>query len=172
MKVKKTHPLRFKVGDWVSFLYPVDPVFAQVIEDHGPLGTNGRHMYRIRLDLAYTEPDMFDIPEEELEAVPLPDKATIMQFLKEGGLIAILQSNLIRGANPPQAWLSYTRTGSLTHTLSQQRGVLGGAAVPYFALLEDKVYTGKQEHVLDFLASFGLKRDEAKEVIEAVGTAP
>ncbi|MBI1915830.1 MAG: hypothetical protein HYS12_14015 [Planctomycetes bacterium] len=172
MKVKKTHRPRFKVGDWVSFPFAVETVFAQIIEDRGPLGFKGRPMYRIRLDLTWAEPDMFEMPEDELEAVPPPGKAAIMKFLKEGGLVALLQANLIRGENQPRAWLSYTRTGGLTHTLSRQRGVLGGAAVPYFALIEDKVYTPKLDQVLDFLASFGLNRDEAKEVVEVVGTAP
>jgi len=56
--------------------------------------------------------------------------------------------------------------------LSPQRGVLGGAKVPYFALHETKVFAGKEEQVIDFLASFGLTRHEAEEVIAAVGTAP
>src|SRR5258707_8660420 len=151
MKVKKTQRPRFKVGDWVSFPYAVETVFAQIIAEDGLLGFKGRHMYRVRLDLTWAEPDIFEIPEDELNAVPPPDKVAIMKFLKEGGLVAILESNLIRGENQPKVWLSFTRRGDLTHTLSAQRGVVGGAAVPYFAVIEDKVYTAKQEQVLNFL---------------------
>jgi len=108
MKGKKAQLARFKIGDWVSFPYPVEPVVAQIIEDRGPPGVRGRHYYRIRLDLTWAEPDMFDLPEEDLEAVPRPDNATIMKYLKEGGLTALLQTNLIRGQDDPKAWLSYT----------------------------------------------------------------
>jgi hypothetical protein len=172
MKTKKPSKPRFKVGDWVSFLFAIQKVVAQVIEDCGPLGYKGRHLYRIRLDRTWTEPDLFELPEDDLEGVPRPDKATILRFLKEGGLVAILQANLCKGKEPPRAWLSYTPEGDLTPTFLAYRGVLGGAAVPYFALIEDKVYAAKQEQVLDFLASLGLDRKEAKEVIAAVGTAP
>ena len=44
--------------------------------------------------------------------------------------------------------------------------------VPFFALHEDKVFTGKENEVVGFLASFGLGRAEGKEVVAAVGTAP
>ena len=100
MKVKKSHRARFRVGDWVTFLFGVGKVVAQIIEDRGPPGTSGRHFYRIRLDLTWAEPDMFDLPEEDMEAVPRPDKAMIVKYLKEGGLVALLQANLIREGRP------------------------------------------------------------------------
>jgi hypothetical protein len=58
------------------------------------------------------------------------------------------------------------------HTFAADRGLVGGAAVPFFALLEDKVFTAKRQQVIDFLASFGLTRAEAEDVVRAVGTAP
>ncbi|SRR6266498_4783091 len=172
MRTRKTSKPRFKVGDWVSFPFVIGKVVAQILEDRGPLGCKGRRIYRLRLDREATEPDLFEMPEDDLEPVPLPDKATVLKYLKEGGLVAMLQSNLCNGQDQPRAWLSYTPEGALTHTLIAYRGVLGGAPVPYFALIEDKLYKAKQEQVLDFLASFALNRDEAKEVIEAVGTVP
>lgn len=172
MKVKKAQPARFQVGDWVSFPYPVEPVVAQILADSGPLGIGGRHLYRIRLDLTWAEPDMFEVAEDELKRVPLPDKVALLKYFKEGGLVAMLQTNLIRADKDPQVWLSYTREGHLTHTLLRYRGVLGGVTVPYFALHETRVFAGKQEQVIDFLAGFGLTRHEAEEVIAAVGTAP
>jgi hypothetical protein len=44
--------------------------------------------------------------------------------------------------------------------------------VPFFALHEAKVFTGKVEEVVGFLESFGLSRAEAEEIVGAVGTAP
>jgi len=172
MRATKTETARFKVGDWVTFQYGVGRVFAQIIEDRGPLGFKGRRVYRIRLDREDIEPDLFEVSESSLDAAPVPSKAAILKYLKEGGLVAILQSNLTGGKNQPRAWLTYTRQGDLTHTFLGERGLLGGATVPFFALHEYKVFVGKEEQVIDFLASFGLTRHEAEEVIAAVGTAP
>jgi len=41
------------------------------------------------------------------------------------------------------------------HTFDAQRGVIGGSAVPFFALHEDRVFAGKKGQVIEFLASFG-----------------
>jgi hypothetical protein len=98
--------------------------------------------------------------------------AALRSYLKEGGLVKILQSNLCGGQDQPQAWLSFTSRGEVTHTFSAQRGILGGATVPHSALHEDKVLTGKKVEVASFLASFGLSKNEVEEIIAAVGTAP
>ena len=45
-KVKEPAP-RFRVGDWVSLLYGLRKVRAQIIEDRGPLGVGGRRIYRL-----------------------------------------------------------------------------------------------------------------------------
>jgi hypothetical protein len=58
----------FRVGDWVTFRYGAGDVTAQVIEDRGPLGVNGRRLYRVRLTRDFAEPDSFELPEEELAA--------------------------------------------------------------------------------------------------------
>src|SRR4051794_28489870 len=107
---------RFKVGDWVTFPYGVQRGVAQIIEDRGPLDFEGRHIYRVRLDREDIEPDLFEVSESSLDATPVPSKAAILKYLKEGGLVAILQSNLGGGKNQPRAWLTYTRQGDLTHT--------------------------------------------------------
>lgn len=172
MSTTKKASGRFKVGDWVSFPYGARTVTAQVIEERGPIGVNRRRLYRIRLDRESTEPDAFEMPEDELENVPPPFPAAIMNYMKEGGLVDILRSNLGGGRNQPRAWLTYTPRGEVTHTLEAGRGVIGGSVVPFFALHEDKVFAGKENEVVAFLASFGLNRAEAKEVVSAVGTAP
>jgi hypothetical protein len=163
---------RFKVGEWVAFPYGTRNLIAQVVEARGPLGVKGRHLYRIRVAREFGEPDSFEMPEDELEPASLPDKAAIIKYMKEGGLLAMLRANLSGGRDQPKAWLTYTPRGEVAHTFSAERGVVGGATIPFFALHEGRVFTGKVEEIIAFLASFGLNRAEAQEVIEVIGTAP
>jgi hypothetical protein len=172
MSTTKQRKARFKVGDWVTFVFGPQRVFAQIVESRGILGVKPRPFYRIRLDRDSTEPDSFELPEEELEQAALPTKAAVSRYLKEGGLVAILRSNLGDGVDHPRVWLSYSPSGAVTHTFIAERGVVGGAKVPYFALHERKVFTGKQDEVIAFLLTFGLTRGEAEEIVAAVGTAP
>jgi len=172
MSTIKNQRARFKVGDWVAFLYGTRNLFAQIIEARGPLGINRRHLYGIRVAGETDEPDCFEVPEDALTAVTSPDKAAIIKYLKEGGLVAMLRSNLGERGVQPKVWLTYARRGEVTHTFLPERGVVGGAAVPYFALHEDKVFTGKEGMVIDYLTRFGLDPTEAQEIVAAVGTAP
>ena len=68
---RKSTP-RFRVGDWVSFLYGVRRVTAQIIEDRGGVGMKGRQMYRIRMDRDVNDTIEFEIPEVELEPATAP----------------------------------------------------------------------------------------------------
>jgi len=147
-------------------------MMAQVIEDRGRLGVNGRRLYRIQLDMGTEEPFAFEVPEVDLEPAGVPDKAVILRYLKGGGLVHILRSNLGDEQDKPRAWLSFTLSGDVTHTLEAWRGVIGGEVVPYFALHERKVFAGKREQVVKFLTSFGLTRAEAEDVVRTVGTGP
>ncbi|HEY7424048.1 MAG TPA: hypothetical protein VH682_07415 [Gemmataceae bacterium] len=167
---KKSGP--FRLGDWVSFLYGVESAIAQVIELRGPLGFKGRHVYRLRFAGDSDDTNAFELSEDSLEAAPLPDKEAIVNYLKEGGLVAILFGNLEKKREQPKAWLTYKRRGGVTHTFLAERGVVGGAPIPYFALHEEKVYTGKKEEVAAFLTTFGISRTEAEAILAAVGTAP
>ncbi len=72
-KSRKQGP-QFHVGDWVSLLYGTRRVFAQVIEDRGPLGVNGRRLYRIRLDQDQDEAGTFEVREEYLAAAAKQEK--------------------------------------------------------------------------------------------------
>jgi len=163
---------RFRVGDWVSFRYGTRSVVAQVIETRGPLGVNQRPLYRIQLARDSSDPDSFEMPEDELDAAVPPDREAVLNYLKDGGLVAILRGNLAGGRNPPRVWLTYTQRGEVTHTFTPERGVLGGETVPFFALQEDRVFSAKKDEVVGFLTSFGLTRDDAEAVVTAVGTAP
>src|SRR5262245_48931363 len=94
MRTTRTKNGKFRVGDWVTFPYGLGQVVAQIIEDRGPLGFNRRQLYRVRLDMDSTEPHEFELPEDEMDVVPLPDKTAVLDYLKRGGLVAILRSNL------------------------------------------------------------------------------
>jgi hypothetical protein len=171
MSTIKKGPNRFKVWDWVSFRYGAENLIAQVIEARGPLGMNRRRLYRVRVARDIGDPDSFELPEDELEAASIPDREAVIEYMKRGGLVAILRSNLSGGKNQPNVWLTYTPRGSVTHTFIPERGVLGGATVPFSALHEGKVFAGKEEEVADFLTDFGLNRADAKLVLAAVGLA-
>ena len=47
---KKETP-RFHIGDWVKFDYGPKKVTARIVEDRGPLGIQGRRLYRVQLDV-------------------------------------------------------------------------------------------------------------------------
>ena len=68
---------KFKVGDWVSFLYGARRVLAQIIEDRGPIGVNRRRLYRVQMNLDPSEIATSEIPEDHLEAAPPPDKTKV-----------------------------------------------------------------------------------------------
>ena len=77
-KAKKSPP-RFHVGDWVSFLAGVRQATGQVVEDRGPIGVQGRRLYRIRWELAPDVVNVFEHPEEYLEAAAAPNQAKATQ---------------------------------------------------------------------------------------------
>ena len=65
-------PPRYRVGDWVS--YESSPTRARVliIEDHGPLGRDGEHIYRIRRVLDWGEVKETSLSESHLEPADPP----------------------------------------------------------------------------------------------------
>lgn len=172
MSVAQKQAPRFRVGDWVSFNYGTRPAWAQVIEDRGALGVNRRRLYRVRVDRPEDEPLAFEMPEDDLEAATALDREAVIDYLKQGGLLSILRSNLGGGPDQPRAWLTWDGRGHVIHTFEPDRGIVGGATVPFFALLEQKVFVPKVDQVVDLLTSFRLTRDEAVQVIRSVGTAP
>jgi hypothetical protein len=162
---------RFKVGDWVSFQYGPRQVWAQVIEDRGCLGVNRRRLYRIRVGEESEESRAFEMPEDDLRPAR-PQRAAVMDYLKNGGLLEILRANLGGGRSQPRVWLTFDSHGKLTHTFDAARGLIGGAVVPFFALHGNAVFKPKAEEVVSFLGDFGLSHDDAREVMNFVGTGP
>jgi hypothetical protein len=74
MKKVKERPARFHVGDWVSFEYGPRRVVAQIVEDHGPIGVNGRRLYDVRLKVSPEAIFTFAMPEGYLEPAVATDK--------------------------------------------------------------------------------------------------
>ena len=171
MGTAQRHAPRFRVGDWVSFIYGARQVWAQITEDRGQLGVNRRRLYGIRFGDEPGETVTSEMPEEDLTPVEL-DRDEVIEYLKKGGLIAILRSNLGGGKDQPQAWLAFDPHGRLTHTYNEERGLLGGGVVPFFALQGNQVFTPKVSEVTAFLSTFGLTHAEAEDVVRSVGTIP
>ena len=162
---------RFKVGDWASFRYGSRQVWAQIIEDRGPIGVNRRRLYRVRIGDEQTEEVTFEVPDDELAPVE-QDRAKMIEYLKNGGLISILRSNLGGGCDQPKVWLSFNAHGNLSHTFIAGRGFVGGKTVPFFALQGNQIFAPKSDEVIAFLSDLGLTHAEAKDVVQLVGSYP
>jgi hypothetical protein len=171
--VQTTKPRpKFRVGDFVRFPYGAYTINAQIVENRGPLGYKGRQLYRVRFQFGEEEKSHIEVTEDEMEPVPLPDRGALLQYLKAGGLVEILRTNLGDRKVSPRVWLTFPSIGTLSFTTDAERGFIGGKQVPYFALFEDKIYIGKQDQVAKFLRSFGLSAAEAVDVIRSIGTGP
>jgi len=71
-RVKEIKP-RFRVGDWVSFLFGTSRATAQIVEDRGPIGVNGRRLYEVKWVIGADAVWKFPMPEEDLELAKPPD---------------------------------------------------------------------------------------------------
>jgi len=64
----KSREPRFKEGDRVAVPLGARMVDGEVIEDRGPIGVNGRRLFRVRLAQDGDESDReFEVPEEDLQ---------------------------------------------------------------------------------------------------------
>jgi hypothetical protein len=61
---------RFQRGDWVAFTAGFRRVLAQVVEDRGPVGTQGRRIYQVRIDRSEDGDNAIEVPEADLETPP------------------------------------------------------------------------------------------------------
>src|SRR6266852_2015074 len=96
------------------------------------------------------------------------DQSAIINYLKQGGLVSILQSNTSGGKNQPRVWLCRDTLGNVTHTFIPERGLIGGETVPFAALLAiERIFEPNVAEVITFLHSFGLNRFEAEDVIHS-----
>ena len=171
MSIAQRKTPRFKVGEWVSFHYGPQEVWAQVIEDRGALGVNHRRLYRVRLDEEFADPVAFEVPEDDLVSAQLDQKA-VVDYLTNGGLLSILRSNVGGGRDQPRAWLTFDRRGRVTHTFNEERGLIGGATVPFFALQGNAIFTPKEQEIVKFLSSFGLSVPDVEKLIRSIDATP
>jgi hypothetical protein len=58
-----------KVGDVVRFTLGITLATGKVIEDRGPIGLKGRHLYRVRYGLGPEFTAETELPAEKLEVV-------------------------------------------------------------------------------------------------------
>lgn len=169
----------FRVGDRVKIPLGSKGVIGIVTEDRGPIGYHGRRLYQVRAAMDPLETTIFELPEEDIEHLGDVeggegelDRKKIQDYLVNGGLISILQSNVSGARSQPRVWLHPDSLGNVTHTFDGEIGGVGGAAVPFAAVHNYRVFTPKQDEVLSLLQSFGLDRRTAEKIIEQVGTAP
>lgn len=169
----------FQVGDHVRFTLGMRKVSGIITEDRGNIGRGGRRLYIVATPEDPEEPAFHLVPAEEMERASdsilehAPTKEEITRYLKKGGLVYILMNNSSGGRNQPHVWLCRNAVGNVTHSFSEKRGIIGGAAIPFWTLYHNsKIFAPKMDKVIEFLASFGLNEQEAMDVIEAVGTAP
>jgi hypothetical protein len=151
-------------------------VNGRIIEDRGPVGARGRHLYTVEVPSDPDDPFLLVLAADDIEDDYVPDEPIepdeVREFLLNAGLISILRRNMLGGANQPSAWLCRDTLGNVTFTTHPDRGMIGGSRIPFFARRGERVFTPKRDEVVAFVESFGLSRDAAEEVVEAVGTAP
>lgn len=169
----------FRIGDRVRIPLGRKKIAGVIVEDRGALGVHGQHLYQVLVPMDPFEPTTYELPEEEIERaeataerVEALDPIRSLAYLKNGGLIAILRSNISGGRDQPRAWLRLDSLGNVTHTFIEERGQIGGKTVPSRAVYEDHVFTPKLDEVLAFLRGFGLDENQASDVISSVGTSP
>jgi hypothetical protein len=68
MSIGNKRAPRFHVGDRVSFLYGIEKVAGEILEDRGSLGDFGRRFYRVRINAGQEDESSFEIPEEVIES--------------------------------------------------------------------------------------------------------
>jgi hypothetical protein len=66
--MRKTLKRNLRVGDAVSFLLGNRRVHGVIAEDRGPLGADGKRLYRVMVSLLPGESTYFEMPEDEITA--------------------------------------------------------------------------------------------------------
>lgn len=162
----------FHVGDRVRFEFGFVKVIGKIIEDYGPLGVRGRHLYRVELPMDPDEPHLASLSEDDMELVPpgsepppVIDKKKLIEYLVSGGLYSMLGTNRPPKIPPPLVWVCLDHLGNLTYTFDPDRGVLGGRIPPPSAIWNDRIAVDKKDAVVSFVESFGFSRKEAEGVV-------
>ncbi len=166
---------KFRVGERVQFGAGGRQVWGTVVEDRGPIGVNGRRLYRISVPRDPQEPEDQVKAEEELKPDTLSRrdlaKSEIVDFLKGGALLEILLSST---ADRPdrRVWLCRGPRGDAAYTFSADRGQIGGLIIPESTIrLGLWIEERRKNEVAAFLLGFGLSPEEAMDVIRDVGVS-
>lgn len=163
------------VGDTVSFQLGTTLTQGVVVDDRGPIGVGNVHIFRVRIPNDPYDDDEIEMPEDELSLdigiVDSISKSEIVDYLEHGGLVQILKSNSSGGRTQPRVWLGQDSLGNVVHTFVPERGKVGGATVPFFALHNNRLFSPNVADISEFLLSFGLSKEDARQVIATVGTS-
>jgi hypothetical protein len=176
MKSVPQKATRFRFGDRVQFPMVHGKMKGVIVEDRGPHGVDGQHLFQISVPMDPFEPEMYFIKEGELEPAPESNdraeltKERILAYLKNAGLTRMLRVDSPGRQFQPRAWLCVNQLGDITHTFAPERGLLGGGTVPYGALCFDRIRKSKVGEVVEFLEHFGLSKKEAEQLIREIGT--
>lgn len=168
-----------RLGDPVRIVLGRRKLTGAIVEDRGAIGIGGRRLFQVSIPMDPDDPMVVEAPEDELEPLPEAervveplDRAKVVEYLSNGGLLSILFANLSGGRSQPAVWLCRDQLGNVTHTFVPERGLVGGRVAPFRAIHDDRVFTPKRDQVVTFVESFGLDRAEAEHVVEEVGTSP
>jgi hypothetical protein len=74
---------RFRLGDWVSYPVGFRRALAQIVEDRGPVGIQGRRLYRLQIDRGEDGGTSIEVPESDLAA---PPEITTAELARKNGL--------------------------------------------------------------------------------------
>jgi hypothetical protein len=69
LQVPGQTPGKFRVGQSVRIKHGFRGMIGEVVEDHGPIGVQGRRFYSVKLRLDPWNEHTSHLPEESLEAV-------------------------------------------------------------------------------------------------------
>lgn len=164
----------FKKGDRVAFRFGSRNVRGYVLEDRGPFGVHGRRIYRVQLPMDPFDPMELELPEDEIEPDTRVDNPLtteeITRYLVNGGLLLMLSAGT--DGSSARVWLRRDTLGNITHTFVEERGMVGGAAIPPRAVTDGKIFAPLRPQVVQFVRSFDLAEKEANSVVDRVGTRP
>lgn len=109
MNVSNLRRHSLHVGDRVKVDFGRRKLAGFIVEDRGPLADRGQHLFSVEIPMDPFEPIVVELPEDEIESVkvgsevaPVISKSQIIEFLENGGLVAILMRNLSGGKGQPQ----------------------------------------------------------------------
>jgi hypothetical protein len=168
-----TDSTNIHVGDKVWIPLVAGRVCGTITEDRGALGADGSRLFRVVVPDDPYQSDEFTVQEEEITPLAPAELATLQKKLSAaditeyfigGGLVAILVRN-----SPERVWLRRDTNGNIAFTYIEDYGIVGGRPAPQFALFGESIFEPQKNDVVEFIRSFGLSRQQAEQVIHAVG---